>query len=245
MNVNLKGKNVLVTGASRGIGLRLVERFVEAEAAKVYAVCIDGEALEKLKESLPSVETLIVDLSKWEETRERLSSLDIVHCLVNCAGVVEYTETGQITEAQWDFHFDVNTKAILNVSQIICNKLIAAGEKGSVVNISSIASHRFTPNHLVYSASKAAVDNITCTMAVDYGRKGIRVNSINPTVVSTPMGAKMWSDPAKSGPLLERTPTGRFNTTDDIADLILFLLSERAAMLNGVVLPIDGGYSRC
>uniref|UniRef100_T1JUK5 Ketoreductase domain-containing protein n=1 Tax=Tetranychus urticae TaxID=32264 RepID=T1JUK5_TETUR len=245
MIVDLAGKTALVTGASRGIGLRLVERFIEANAAKVYAVCIDGEGLAKLKERLPQVETVQVDLSKWDETVEKLSPLDPVHALVNCAGVVEYTKTGEVTEKAFDFHLDINTKACLNVAQIVCNKLVATGQQGAVVNISSIAAQKHPPDHLAYSVSKAALDHLTHVLAIDYGRHGIRVNSVNPTVVATPMGVKMWSDPAKSKPLLDRTPLGRFNTPDDIADVCLYLLSDKAAMLNGVILPVDGGYNLC
>ena len=99
-------------------------------------------------------------------------------------------------------------------------------------------------DHAAYCASKGGLDALTRVLALELGPRGIRVNAINPTVTLTPMGELAWSDPAKSAVMLRRIPTGRFATPADIAEVILFLLDERAAaMMNGVTLPVDGGFT--
>lgn len=99
--------------------------------------------------------------------------------------------------------------------------------------------------HSIYSATKAAVDSLTQSLALELGPRKIRVNSVNPTVVLTAMGLANWSDPAKSGPLLDSIPLHRFAEVSDVVEPILFLLSERSAFVNGHSLPIEGGYLAC
>ena len=98
------------------------------------------------------------------------------------------------------------------------------------------------PDHAAYCASKAGLDGLTRVMAKELGPKGIRVNGLHPTVTLTPMAIKAWSDPAKAAGMMNRIPLGRFAESADIAEVILFLLSDEAAMINGVSLPVDGGY---
>jgi NAD(P)-dependent dehydrogenase (short-subunit alcohol dehydrogenase family) len=105
-----------------------------------------------------------------------------------------------------------------------------------------MAAFQALENHAAYCASKAGLDQLTKVMAVELGKHGIRVNSVNPTVVLTEMGKRAWSDPAKGGPMLQRIPLGRFAECEDIASVVCFLLSDAAAMLNGLALPIDGGF---
>jgi len=113
---------------------------------------------------------------------------------------------------------------------------------GSIVNVSSQASQVGLVDHTSYCASKAAQDALTRCMAVELGKHGIRTNSVNPTVVLTDMGRLAWSDPVKAGPMLSRIPTGRFAEVDDVVSVVLFLLSDNAAMVNGSALPVDGGF---
>ena len=99
--------------------------------------------------------------------------------------------------------------------------------------------------HVVYAASKAAVDGMTRVLALELGPHNIRVNTINPTVVMTDMGRYAWSDPAKAAPMLARIPLGRFAEVIDIVNVIIFLLSDKAAMIHGAIIPIDGGVTAC
>ena len=121
--------------------------------------------------------------------------------------------------------------------------MVRLGRGGAIVNVSSQAALVALPGHISYGSSKAALDNITRVSALELGRHGIRVNSVNPTVVMTPMSAGYWGQPHIGGPFLEQMPLGRWATEDEIAAPIVFLLSDAASMITGVSLPVDGGYS--
>merc|ERR1719370_2454787 len=112
--------------------------------------------------------------------------------------------------------------------------MISSTKPGSIVNVSSQASQAALTDHTIYCGTKVA--------ALELGPKKIRVNAVNPTVTMTAMGKVGWSDPAKAGPMLAKIPLGRFAEVEDVVNCILFLLSEKAAMVNGVTLPIDGGF---
>ena len=122
----------------------------------------------------------------------------------------------------------VNLRAALIVSQVVSKRMIERGVAGSIVNVSSMSSFQALPNHAAYAASKAGLDQLTKVMAVELGSYGIRVNSVNPTVVMTEMGKRAWSDPSKGGPMLARIPLGRIPECDDIASVVCFVLSDAA-----------------
>lgn len=136
----------------------------------------------------------------------------------------------------------MNFKALFNVTQQIVPLLVAGS---CIVNVSSLASLIGIHGHSIYSATKAAVDSLTQSLALELGPKKIRVNSVNPTVVLTAMGRANWSDPAVSGPLLDRIPLHRFAEVSDVVEPIVYLLSDRSAFVNGHSLPIEGGYLAC
>lgn len=120
--------------------------------------------------------------------------------------------------------------------------MLARKVKGSIVNVSSQGSQVGLDKHAAYCMSKGAVDQLTRTMALELGRQGIRVNAVNPTVVLTAMGKLAWSDPAKAKPMLARIPLGRFAEEVDVVDVIVFLLSDKSAMINGSCVPVEGGF---
>jgi L-xylulose reductase len=136
----------------------------------------------------------------------------------------------------------VNCRAPLIVSQEYARDRIGRGAKGAIVNVSSISSFIGFADHAAYCASKGALDGLTRVMANELGRQGIRVNGVHPVITLTPMAVKAWSDPAKSDPMLKRIPLGRFVEPPEVASVIAYLLSDDAAMVNGVDLPIDGGF---
>ncbi|XP_019357253.1 PREDICTED: L-xylulose reductase [Gavialis gangeticus] len=138
--------------------------------------------------------------------------------------------------------FDVNLRAVLQVSQIVARQLIARGAPGAIVNVSSQASQRALQGHTVYCSTKSALDMLTKMMALELGPHKIRVNAVNPTVVMTDMGRVNWSEPQKAGAMLSRIPLGRFAEVDDVVNSILFLLSDQSAMTTGALLPVDGGF---
>ena len=144
--------------------------------------------------------------------------------------------------ASFDQVMAINVRGSLVVGQIAAKNMVARGVGGSIVNVSSQAAQVGLVDHTSYCSSKAAQDGLTRCMAVELGKHGIRTNSVNPTVVLTDMGRLAWSDPVKAGPMLSRIPTGRFAEVDDVVSVVLFLLSDNAAMINGSAVPVDGGF---
>ncbi|XP_053206742.1 L-xylulose reductase-like [Panonychus citri] len=241
MEISVEGKKVLVTGASRGIGRAVTETLVKAGASKVYAVCILKDELDKLASEVNNVHPIHLDLSDWSATEETLSKLEPVDCLVNNAGVLWPTEPGSIKESDYDKIFDVNVKALINVTQIISTKMINSGVKGSIVNLSSIAAKKSHPKYLIYCTSKATVDHITHNFALQLAPKGIRVNAVNPSIVNTPMAVALQMSQEEAEEFRKAIPLGRFIEKEEVAKVILFMLSDWSSMINGVTLPIDGG----
>jgi NAD(P)-dependent dehydrogenase (short-subunit alcohol dehydrogenase family) len=162
--------------------------------------------------------------------------------LVNNAAIAILEPLLETTVESWDATMAVNLRAVMIVSQVVAKGMIGRGVAGSIVNISSMSAFQALPYHAAYAASKAGLDQLTKVMAVELGSYGIRVNSINPIVVMTDMGKRAWSDPAKSSPMLARIPLGRFAECEDIASVVCFVLSDAAGMLNGLALPVDGGF---
>jgi NAD(P)-dependent dehydrogenase (short-subunit alcohol dehydrogenase family) len=147
------------------------------------------------------------------------------------------------TAASFDHVMAVNARGAALVARHVARGMIEAKRQGSIVNVSSQAALVALDDHLSYSASKAAMDAITRALCIELGPHGIRVNSVNPTVTLTPMAVLAWSDPAKRGPALQGIPLRRFAEPREVAEPILFLLSDAASMISGVALPIDGGFT--
>jgi len=145
-------------------------------------------------------------------------------------------------ELGFDHLIAVNTRAPLIIAQEYARHRIALGGGGAIVNLSSRSSFTGFADHAAYCASKGALDAMTRVMANELGPHGIRVNCVNPAVTLTAMAVKAWSDPKKSIPMLARMPLGRFIEPDEVAEVVLFLLSDGAAMVTGVALPIDAGF---
>jgi L-xylulose reductase len=145
--------------------------------------------------------------------------------------------------AIFDKVISVNTRGALLVTKYASRSMVRLGRGGSIVNVSSQAALVALPGHISYASSKAALDSITRVSALELGRYGIRVNSVNPTVVMTEMSGSYWGRPEVAEPFLKQMPLGRWATADEIAAPIVFLLSDAASMITGVSLPIDGGYT--
>ena len=242
MNISLSGKRVLVTGAERGIG-RAIALGVAACGGHVIALSLNQAPLDTLKAECPSVETVACDLTDWEATRAAVEALGPVHCLVNNAGVAHLKPFLEATPAEIENTFDVHLKAAINVSQVVARGMIARGEGGAIVNISSIGSLKPVEGFAVYCASKAALDHLMRVMTLELGPHGIRVNCVNPTVVKTEMSEYIWNNPAEAEPALKKIPLRRFAETDDVVNAVLFLLSDHASLISGVTMPVDGGGS--
>ncbi|HUC18516.1 MAG TPA: SDR family oxidoreductase [Acetobacteraceae bacterium] len=236
----LMGKRILVTGAGKGIGRVTVETLI-SEGAEVIAASRSAEDLANLAHQT-GCRPHIVDLADADAARAAAEQALPLDGLVNNAGIAELAPFLETTAALFERIMAVNARAPMLISQVVARDWIRRKAAGAIVNVSSLASLWGTPDHAAYGASKAALDSLTMTMANELGPFGIRANSINPVVTLTPMAERAWSDPAKADTMLVRIPLRRFATPKEIASVISFLLSEEASMINGVILPIDGGF---
>ncbi|CAK1547163.1 unnamed protein product [Leptosia nina] len=241
MEISFKGKRVLVTGAGQGIG-RAIAIDLWRAGAKVVALSRTRSHLESLKNEYPAIDIVDVDVADWDKTRELVDSLGHFDALVNNAAVAICEPFLECTTKAFDLMANVNVKSIINISQVIAKKMIDNKTKGTIVNISSQASKAALKDHTIYSASKAGLDSITRSMALELGPYGIRTNAVNPTVTMTAMAQVGWSDPEKAEGMLSKIPLGRFAEVSEVSDAVLYLLSDKASMINGVELPIDGGF---
>ncbi|TDX83754.1 NAD(P)-dependent dehydrogenase (short-subunit alcohol dehydrogenase family) [Neorhizobium sp. R1-B] len=238
--MDFSGKHVVVTGAGKGIG-RATAVMLARRGAKVTALSRSAADLEELKSEIGCI-PIAVDLADPDATRAAALQSLPADLLVNCAGTTELQPFLDVTVENFDLLHAVNTRAPMIVSQEYARDMVRNGRKGAIVNVSSVAAFVGIPDHAAYCASKSGLDGLTRVMAKELAPKGIRVNGVHPTVTLTPMAVKAWSDPEKAAGMLNRIPVGRFADPDDIAEVILFLLSDEAAMVNGLSMPVDGGY---
>ncbi|MBC2835917.1 SDR family oxidoreductase [Paragemmobacter straminiformis] len=238
--MDFTGKRVIVTGAGKGIG-RVIAEILTARGASVIALTRSAADVEALRKDLGCV-AIQVDLADAEATRAAARAAIPADLLVNCAGTTELQPFLDTTVEAFDHLMAVNTRAPMIVAQEYARERIAAGKGGAIVNVSSVASFIGIPDHAAYCASKGGLDGLTRVMAKELAPKGIRVNAVNPTVTLTPMAVKAWSDPQKAAGMLNRIPVGRFAESSDVAEVVLFLLSDEAAMVNGLAMPVDGGF---
>ncbi|XP_018303536.1 L-xylulose reductase [Mycetomoellerius zeteki] len=241
MNIIFEGKRILVTGAGQGIGKEIALRLSKYKG-QVFALSRTKENLNSLVAIDPKIQPICVDLRDWDATRKAVQSILPIDLLVNNAAVARLSPFLDATPKEFDLIFDVNVKAVFNVSQIIVENMIERKHGGSIVNVSSQAAQAALKDHTVYCMSKAALDMLTKTMALEVGPHNIRVNSVGPTVVMTEMGKLGWSDPQKAQSMINKIPLGRFADVDEVVDPVIYLLSDRSSMINGACLPIDGGF---
>ncbi|XP_060581159.1 L-xylulose reductase-like [Ruditapes philippinarum] len=241
MDPYFEGKKVIVTGAGKGIG-RLLCITLAKQGAKVIAISRTAKDLESLKHENASIEVYSQDISDWSSTRKLIEDIGLVDMLVNNAAVDRKKPYLEIKEEDFDYLYNTNIKAAFNISQAVVKCMIEKERCGSIVNVSSIAG--INPVHSIgtYSCTKAALDMMTKSMALEFGPYKIRVNSVNPTVVMTTMGRAAWSAPGVADNILKRIPNGRFAEEIDVVNAIVFLLSDKASMINGIQVPVDGGH---
>ena len=241
MNTGLKDRVILVTGASGGIGAATVRMLIKEEA-KVIA---SGRNEDKLTELATETgcDVLPFDLASELSVKTALSEIE-VYGIVNCGGWGGEIASPMETDLEvFDKVTSVNARGTLLVTKYASKGMIKGGLGGSIVNVSSQASLVGLAGHVSYASSKGAVDAMTRVSALELGKHNIRVNAVNPTVVMTPMSEWYWGREDIGGPLLEAMPLGRWATEEDCAAPIIFLLSDASAMISGVCLPIDGGFT--
>jgi NAD(P)-dependent dehydrogenase (short-subunit alcohol dehydrogenase family) len=241
MDTGLKGRLILVTGASGGIGAATVRLLVE-EGAQVIAAGRDTAKLAELSGET-GCKTLAFDLTSEDEVKSALDGLDL-YGVVNSGGWGGEIATPMDTDTDvFDKVININARGTLLVTKYASQTMVAAGQGGSIVNVSSQASLVGLKGHISYASSKGAVDAMTRVSALELGPHGIRVNAVNPTVVMTPMSEWYWGRDDIGGPFLQNMPLQKWAREVDCAGPIIFLLSDQASMISGVCLPIDGGFT--
>ena len=246
LDFNLAGKTALVTGGASGIGAAIAEAYAR-KGARIAIVDLNIDAAGAMAERLGrsaqayscnvsdagSVTRMVTDVGR------AFGHIDIV---VNSAGVVFLAPAEELSLDYWDRTMDVNLKGTFLVSQAVGRLMIAAGRGGRIINIASQAGTVAIDQHAAYCASKFGVIGLSKTLAAEWGRHGITVNTISPTVVLTELGKKAWDGP-KGEALKQMIPVGRFALPEEIAAAAVFLASAGADMINGADLLVDGGYT--
>ena len=250
MSKKLEGKVAIVTGASKGIGAAIAKSLAAEGAAVVVNYSASQEGADRVVAEITGLGGKAIavqaDLSKepeirrlFAETKKAFGRLDV---LVNNAGIYEFLPVEAVTEGHFHKHFDLNVLGLLLASREAAK--LFGPEGGSIINISSIASTITAPNSSVYSATKAAVDAVTKSLAKELGPRHIRVNAINPGMVETE-GYRASGMPESEfrSQLLARTPLGRVGRPEDIAPVAVFFASPDAAWITGETLAVGGGLS--
>lgn len=239
--MSVEGKTVLVTGAGKGIG-RATSIMLAKAGAKVVAMSRTASDLDTLVDEIGCT-PVVIDLADAEATRSAAQAIMPVDLLVNNAGATVLESFIDTSLETLNNLMAVNLRAPMILAQEYARDRIARGQKGAIVNVSSNASWMGWVDHAAYCASKGALDSLSRVMANELGRHGIRVNCVNPAITLTPMAVQAWSDPQRSDPMLRRMPLGRFVEPEEVASVIMFLLSDDAAMVNGLTMPVDAGFA--
>jgi len=246
----MKLTHALITGGSKGLGRAIAIKFAQNN----INIGIIGRNLKHLNETKSLVKKKGVqcyvfqaDLSKVDEVErvalEAIKQIPVWDILVNNAGIAKQVPLLDMDLHDWEMIQNVNLRAVFMLSKRIVPKMIEQ-KRGKIINISSLGAFFGTAGLGAYGASKAALNQLTRTMAVEWGPHNIQVNAICPTVVMTDMGKSIWNDPRNiniKNSFLEKIPLGRFGEPEDVANLAFFLAGNESDYLNGQAIPLDGG----
>ncbi|QNL20663.1 SDR family oxidoreductase [Hyphobacterium sp. CCMP332] len=241
MDLKLNDKIIVVSGASKGIGKACTELFLE-EGAKVIAIARDTSAIQQTDRLIP----FCIDVSQKEEI-EKFKSListrfPIIDVLINNVGSNIRKETLAYDDEDFNRLMNVNIKSAYNLSRVLFPMIKNSGG-GSVINVSSVASKRsFKTSTLVYAMTKAAMNQMTEFLAMEWGQYNIRVNAILPWYINTALVKSVLEDPKKLKSIEEKTPLGRVGEPQEVANVIAFLASEKSSYVSGALIPVDGGF---
>ena len=239
MSQDLLGKRAVITGASRGIGRAICET-LHAAGAEIIPIARPSDALDELVAAHPERCTAWAGDAASDDLLKFLNDQDRIDILVNNVGTNVPKPMKDVTDEELDLMLDLNVRTTYRVSRASLN---AMPDDGRVVHISSQMGHVGSPNRTVYCMTKHAIEGLTKAMAVELAPRGIRVNSVAPTFVETPMTRPMLDDPDFSAFVKRMIPLGTVASTEDIAQAVLYLCGPAGKMITGHSLVVDGGWT--
>ena len=242
MMIDLKNKNIIVTGASGGIGNSIVEK-LNLSGANILATGTREEKLKELKEKFNNIKTLKFDISNHEKieefienaTNELGGSLD---CIVNNAGITKDNLTIRMNMEEWSKVIDINLTSTFLMSKYSIKKMLK-NKSGKIINITSVVGHTGNVGQANYTASKAGIVAMSKSLAIEYAKKNINVNCISPGFIKTAMTDKI--DEKFKETIISKIPSARLGEPDDIANAVGFLCSDQSSYINGETLHVNGG----
>ena len=245
----LKGKTIFCTASGAGIGRATALAFAR-EGARVIATDIDANRMAGLTEA-GIAECLVLDVRDTAAVRAMAAKVGTVEVLFNCAGFVHHGDALHCSDAEWDFSFDLNVKAMHRAIQAFLPAMVAKG-KGAIVNMASGAGpSKAVANRYVYTATKAAVVGLTKAVAFDFIKAGVRCNCICPGTIQSPslddriaaLGREVGSVDKARQMFIDRQPMGRLGTAEEVAHVAVYLASDESGFTTGQSFFVDGGFA--
>jgi NAD(P)-dependent dehydrogenase (short-subunit alcohol dehydrogenase family) len=242
----LDGRHALVTGAGRGIGVAIATALAQ-QGAHVHLVARSADEVGAVAEALRGggwrASALALDVTDGEAVQAAVAALPVLSVLVNNAGTNRPKPMAEVSLEDFDAVFGLNVRALYVVTQAVVGRMLAAGGKGSIINISSQMGHVGGPNRTLYCGSKHAVEGITKALAVELAPRGIRVNSIAPTFIETAMTRPYFEVPGFLEQVLGKIPMGRLGQVEDIMGAVAYLAGDASGLVTGTSLVVDGGWT--
>jgi NAD(P)-dependent dehydrogenase (short-subunit alcohol dehydrogenase family) len=242
----LDGKRALVTGAGRGIGLAATSALAQA-GAHVTLIARTQSQIEAAAQALRTrgdkAGTLVLDVTDLDTVRRAIAAAEPFDVLVNNAGTNRPAHLMDVKVEDFDAIFALNVRAAFFMAQAVARRLIEAKRPGSIINVSSQMGHVGAARRSVYCASKHAMEGFTKAMAIELATHNIRVNSLGPTFLETPMTRPFFEDKAFRAEVLSKIKLGRLGQLDELTGAIVFLASDASSLMTGAALVLDGGWT--
>ena len=242
MSTQLSGELALVTGAGRGLGRGCAEALADAGARVIAVARSELELADVARHSSGRIEALQGDVTS-DELMVKIESMPDLSILVNNAGANRPQAFTEVDDESLDLMLDLNVRAMFRVARAAVRAMQKSGRTGSIVHMSSQMGHVGSPNRSVYCMSKHAVEGLTKAMAVELAPQGIRVNSVAPTFIETPLTKPMLDDPEFKKFVFDMIPMGKMGTIDDVVAAVMYMVSPAAGMVTGHSLKVDGGWT--